>query len=98
MDCTDPIKRLQGDDRHHCYLVFVKDVQKEGTGLILHHLALFPEQLGVPTTPSGSRWFVTGDQPIGGNHIMYLLPPDILTEVDPAQCYKVDWIQRELSN
>ena len=37
------------------------------------------------------------DQPIGGNHITYL-PPDLLTEVNPVQCYKVDCIQRELTN
>ena len=95
---TDPIDKLRGDDRHHCYLVFVEDSQREVTGLILHHLAQFPERLGVPATPYDGRWFITGDQPVGGNHITYLQPLDLLTEVDPAQCYKVDRIQRELTN
>ena len=58
---ADPINKLQGDDRHHCYLVFDEDDQKEVTGLILHHLAQFPECLGVPATPYNGQWFVTGD-------------------------------------
>ena len=47
---ANPLERLQEENPHHLYLIFIEDEQKEVTGVILHHLALFPSSLGVSTT------------------------------------------------
>ena len=95
---TDPIERLQEDDRHHSFLIFVEDEQEEITGVILHHLAQFPSRLGATATAYDGNWYLTADQPVGGSQITYLLPPSLLEEVDAAQCYKPARIQRELAH
>ena len=83
---TNPLERLQEDDQHHSFLIFIEDEQKEVVGLILDHLAQFPSRLGATSTAYDGQWFLTADQPIGGNHITYLLPPSLLDEVKAAQC------------
>ena len=95
---SNPMEKLQEDDRHHSFLVFIEDDQSEVVGLILHHLAQFPSRLGATATAYDGRWFLTADQPVGGSQITYLLPTDLLDEVDGAQCYKPARIQRELAH
>ena len=94
----NPLERLQEDDRHHSFLIFIEDDQKEVVGLILHHLAQFPSHLRATATAYDGCWFLTADQPVGGSHITYLLPTNLLDEVDGAQCYKPAHIQRELAH
>ena len=94
----NPLEKLQEDDRHHSFLIFIEDDQEEVTGLVLHHLAQFPSRLGATATAYDGRWFLTADQPVGGSHITYLLPTNLLDEVDGAQCYTPARIQRELAH
>ena len=95
---ADPIEKLKEDDRYHCFIIFAEDEWKEITCSVLHHMAQFPSRLGAQPTLYDGEWFLTANQPVGGNLINYLLPEDLFTEVNPAQCYNPDRIQREVTN
>ena len=87
---NDPIDKLKEDDRYHCFIIFAEDEWKEVTCSVLHHMAQFPSRLGAQPTLYDGEWFLTANQPMGGNLINYLLPEDLFTEVNPAQCYNSD--------
>ena len=52
---ANPLEQLQEDDRHHSFLIFIEDKQKEVVGLILHHLAQFPSRLGATAAAYDGR-------------------------------------------
>ena len=93
----DPTPILQNDDRHHCYLIFKRDPEDMVTASIFHHLAQYPTRLGITTVHDGN-WFLSSDQSIGGHQVTCSLPADLFAEVEPAQSFTPERIQRESAN
>ena len=94
---ADLLALIQADDQKHCYLTFTKEKEGEATALLLHHMARYPSRLG-ETSPFAGKWFITGGQPVGGVHITYNVPPELLGVSAPIQVYTAERIQRELAN
>ena len=94
---TNPLDSIKGNSRHHCFLTFQKNGSGSSIGTIIHHLAKAPSRMGV-TTIYDSNWYMTAGQPIRGQQIIFEIPADLFGEVEPAQCYTPDQIQRELGN
>ena len=92
---ANPIALLKEDDRHHCFLVFQKDTAGNSHCTILHHLAQYPTQMGI-TTPFDGNWYLSGNQPVAGNQINYILPDTLFTPQARVQVYSPERIQREV--
>ena len=93
----DQMTLLQEDDRHHCFLIFTPDEEDKPTGTILHHMAKYPKRIGVDTAYDGN-WYISANQPIGGNQITYAVPADLFGVCKDIQVYTADRIQREIGN
>ena len=96
-DSNDPTNQIKNDDRQLCFIIFQKDARGTSVCTILHHLAQFPTQM-VHVTPFDGSWYFTGDQPVDGNQITYLCPPDLFIVRAGAQTYTPERIQREITN
>ena len=93
---NDPLPRVKGDDRHHCFITFQKDSSGNAVCTILHHLARVPTRMG-SNTPYDGNWYMTGDQPVDGNQITYSLPGSLLALQAEAQVFTPEKVQLELS-
>ena len=92
---ADPLDQLKEDDRHHCFLVFQKSPAGNSNCTVLHHLAQYPTRMGI-TTPFDGNWYLSGDQPVAGSQIHYILPNSIFTPQPGVQVYSPERIQREV--
>ena len=75
-DVDDPIDRIKGDDRRHCFIIFEKNEHGNAECVILHRLAQHPSRMGTTTMYDGN-WYFTGNQPVGGTQITYALPASL---------------------
>ena len=96
MGANDPLPRVKGDDRYHCFITFQKDSGGNAHCTILHHLARVPTRMGTDT-PYNGNWYMTGDQPIDGNQITYSLPGSLLAPQAEVQVFTPEKIQLELT-
>ena len=90
-----PITLLKEDDHYHCFIVFQKDSTNNSHCTMLHHLAQYPTRMGI-TTPFDGNWYLSGDQPMAGNQIHYILPGSLFTPQPGVQLYSLERIQREV--
>ena len=91
---------FKGDDRHHCFLAFLRttDGQPTSTPLLLHHLARCPTRIGHSDPATDGNWFLTSGELIGGQHVTVEVPMDLFSRADAVNTYTPDRIQRELGN
>ena len=80
----DQLTLLKDDDRHHCFLIFSPDEEDKPTSTILHHMAKYSKRIGV-TTNYDWQWYISANEPVGGDQITYKVPDDLFNKYNNIQ-------------